>query len=188
MLATLVFLRIQPYRQHSLANWLANWRLEKLSPRIFGPYKVIRQVRPVAYELELPASSWVHPIFHVLLLRPAFKQTPARQPAPLPITYDWEIILSSVKTLSRRWVKETGIPTLGLLVQWKDRPFEEASWESFDFLASQFPSFRLEDKSSFYVGSYAIPISTLKNLLRKKWRAPDKEQMAENYACLIYMI
>lgn len=76
-----VFLRIQPYRQHSLANR----RYEKLSLRFFDPYKVIRLVGPVA-ELELPASSRVHPIFHVSLLRPAFGQSPTSPTTPLPIT------------------------------------------------------------------------------------------------------
>lgn len=88
-----VFLRIQPYSQHSLANR----RYEKLSPRSFGLYEVIQRVGPVAYELELPASSRVHSIFHVLLLRLAFRQTPARPPAPWPITSDWKIILSPAK-------------------------------------------------------------------------------------------
>lgn len=33
------------------------------------------------------------------------------------------------------------------LVQWKDKPIEEASWEEEFNFRSQFPSFRLEDKS-----------------------------------------
>lgn len=65
-----VLLRVQSYLQRSLAHR----KCEKLSPRFFGPYKIIRCVGPVAYELELPASSKVHPIFHVSLLRPAHSQ------------------------------------------------------------------------------------------------------------------
>lgn len=60
-----VFLRLQPYRQQSLARL----RYAKLSPSFFGPYKILRSVGPMAYELELPSDSKIHPIFHVSLLR-----------------------------------------------------------------------------------------------------------------------
>ena len=46
----LVFLRLQPYRQSSLKKSGA----EKLKPRYYGPYRIMRQVGEVAYELELP--------------------------------------------------------------------------------------------------------------------------------------
>ncbi|KAG6467139.1 hypothetical protein ZIOFF_075056 [Zingiber officinale] len=36
-----------------------------------------------------------------------------------------------------------------LKAQSRMRPLEEASWENYDLLAAQFPSFRLEDKASF---------------------------------------
>ena len=46
----LVYLRLQPYRQSSLKKKGA----EKLKPRFYGPYEVVRKVGEVAYELELP--------------------------------------------------------------------------------------------------------------------------------------
>ena len=42
----------------------------KLGQRWVGPYRVLRRVGSVAYELELPSSLAIHPIFHVSLLRP----------------------------------------------------------------------------------------------------------------------
>ena len=67
-------------------------------PRWLGPFKVIKQCGPVAYELELPASmSRLHPVFHVCLLQ---KNVPLqggrRKRSPPPVVLDsgeleWEV-------------------------------------------------------------------------------------------------
>ena len=49
---------------HSPAN------ARKLTPKFVGPLKVVKQITPVAYELELPKSMKIHDVFHVSLLRP----------------------------------------------------------------------------------------------------------------------
>ena len=41
----------------------------KLSPKYYGPYKVLQKIGTMAYKLELPTSSRVHPIFHVSCLK-----------------------------------------------------------------------------------------------------------------------
>ena len=41
----------------------------KLSPKYYGPYKVLQKTGTMAYKLELPASSPVYPIFHVSFLK-----------------------------------------------------------------------------------------------------------------------
>ena len=41
----------------------------KLSPKYYVPYKVLQNIGTMAYKLELPTSSRVHPIFHVSCLK-----------------------------------------------------------------------------------------------------------------------
>jgi hypothetical protein len=40
----------------------------KLSPNYYGPYNVLQNIGTMAYKLELPSSSRVHPFFHVSCL------------------------------------------------------------------------------------------------------------------------
>ncbi|KAD5508936.1 hypothetical protein E3N88_16639 [Mikania micrantha] len=169
-----VFLRLQPYRQRSLSKR----RFEKLSPRFFGPYQIKRKVGPVAYELDLPSTASIHPVFHVSLLKPARGVLPSNPPAPLPITKDYELELTPFEVLQHRWVMEANRPVLELLVSWCNRPVEEATWESYDLFSTQFPSFRLEDKS-FYQGGSNVTTDQFKVYKRRNKRVANATSEVE---------
>ncbi|GJX16793.1 hypothetical protein Tco_0217625 [Tanacetum coccineum] len=44
-------------------------RYHKLSPKFYGPYRIIARVGKVAYRLALPANSLIHLVFHVSKLK-----------------------------------------------------------------------------------------------------------------------
>ena len=56
-----MFLRLQPYKQNSLKAE----HCQKLVPKFYGPYTVLKRVGSVAYQLALPSQSKLHPVFHV---------------------------------------------------------------------------------------------------------------------------
>ncbi|XP_052888008.1 uncharacterized protein LOC128296615 [Gossypium arboreum] len=61
----LVFLKVSPWKKVLGFGWKG-----KLSPRFIGPYRVVRQIDPVTYQLELPPElSKIYDVFRVSMLR-----------------------------------------------------------------------------------------------------------------------
>ena len=60
-----VFLRLQPYKQTSFKVE----HCQKLAPKFYGPYTVLKRVVQVAYQLALPSHSKLHHVFHVSCLK-----------------------------------------------------------------------------------------------------------------------
>ena len=134
----LVFLKLQPYRQKSLAK-RPN---EKLAPRFFGPYSVLQKIDKVAYKLDLPPSSLNHPVFHVSQLKLAQGfTTPSTIPPPL--SSDTVLDVVPVALLA---IRHPSPNLTEVLVHWQGLPRSKATWENYDKLLSTFPSHHLEDK------------------------------------------
>jgi hypothetical protein len=127
-----VFLKLQPYAQSSVLRRASH----KLAFRYFGPYTILKKIGSVAYELELPSSSRVHPVFHVSQLRqclaPSQKVTPT---LPSPDAH----MQVPVKILQQRVVQRGHKSLLQVLVEWSDSSPEMATWEDKDSLQQAFP-------------------------------------------------
>ena len=85
-----LFLRLQPYKKMSLKQAKKD---NKLSPKYYGPYKVLQKIGTMAYKLKLPASSQVHPVFHVSCLKKVISENLLVQTILPEIDEEGKIIL-----------------------------------------------------------------------------------------------
>jgi len=101
----------------------------KLAPKRYGPFKITKEISPVAYHLDLPLSWNIHDVFHASLLSP-YHETKAHgmnfsRPPPDLIKgkneYEVERIVNH-----RRYRRTRG---LQYLVKWKGYPESDNTWE-----------------------------------------------------------
>lgn len=133
-----VYLKLQPYRQSTMRKD----KYHKLSPRYFGPFKVIQQVGKVAYKLELQ-NAQIHPVFHVSQLKIHKGIPPTTPPIPPTFNKDGVIAVEPLAVLDRRMAKRGNASTMYLLVQWVNGSVANATWELYEDIATRFPSFDL---------------------------------------------
>ncbi|XP_040940078.1 uncharacterized protein [Gossypium hirsutum] len=124
----------------------------KLSPRFIGPYRLLRQIGPVAYQLELPPElSQIHDVLHVSILgwyRSDISHVVAVEEIEVRpnLTFEEEpiqIIGRDVKVLRRK-----SIPLV--IVLWQNHKAEEATWEPEEAMRRQYPQLF---ESAFLVNS-----------------------------------
>ena len=126
-----VFLRLQPYKQMSLKQAEKD---NKLSPKYYGPYKVLQKIGTMAYKLELPASSRVHPIFHVSCLKKVIGGKLLSQTLLPELDKEGKIILELEAVTETRTRQLWNRSILEYLIKWKDLPAEDSTWEDENFI------------------------------------------------------
>ncbi|MCH86988.1 Ty3/gypsy retrotransposon protein, partial [Trifolium medium] len=142
-----VFVKLRAHRQQSVATRIN----AKLAAKYYGPYPIIEKIGAVAYKLKLPEESRVHPVFHVSLLKRAVGNY--QEEDELPDLMEEQIELYVPETvLATRRMKQNGEENKQLLIHWKGKNVEEATWEDELMIRSQFPNFDLEDKVHFEGG------------------------------------
>jgi hypothetical protein len=131
----MVYLRLQPYRQSTVAYR----RALKLSPHFYGPFRVVRKIRKVAYELDLPPEAQIHPVFHVSQLKPKLGSLSSALPKLPPVDSNGILRPDPVEILDRRSRLKNNRPLIELLVRWDGQSADDATWEEFHTLRDAYP-------------------------------------------------
>ncbi|CAO2200139.1 unnamed protein product [Urochloa humidicola] len=139
-----VYLKLQPYIQQSVMRRTNN----KLSFKYFGPYLITQKVGKVAYKLQLPPESKIHPVIHVSQLKKALPQ------ATTVSSDDQLQLMEPNQDLKPHQVLQTRLQVVGnsavpfVLMQWKDRPPEWSTWEQLSTVNHQFPSWATRGRAA----------------------------------------
>ncbi|WMV09647.1 hypothetical protein MTR67_003032 [Solanum verrucosum] len=113
----------------------------KLSPRYVGPYRILKRIGKVAYELELPADlAAVHRVFRISLLKkcvgdPAFVvplETVAVKDTLFYKDVPVEILDHQVRRLRNKEVAS-------VKVWWMSQSVERATWEAEAAMKAKYP-------------------------------------------------
>ncbi|WVZ87398.1 hypothetical protein U9M48_034038 [Paspalum notatum var. saurae] len=128
-----VYVKLQPYIQQSVMPRASY----KLSFRYFGPFTIIDKIGAVAYKLQLPPSSAIHPVFHVSQLKQAVG-TNCQVSSVLPPKHSQFQI--PLRVLQRRSVSRGDRNVSQVLIHWSTWPVSLATWEDEAVLRQQFPA------------------------------------------------
>ncbi|MCO5612810.1 hypothetical protein L7F22_067081 [Adiantum nelumboides] len=116
-------------------------KCDKLSPRYCGLFKILKKIGDVAYKLDLPESSQVHPIFHVSKLKKSVHGV--ENVVSLDNLVDFieppKIPHESERTLGYRDRQTRHKAYQELLVKSTYVEEEAATWEHRSAIAKQFP-------------------------------------------------
>ena len=115
----LVYLKLRPYRMRALSKRFN----EKLAPKYFGPYPIIKQVNVVAYKLALPADCCIHPVFHASQLKKVVGNPDQVLTLPSTSADDLEWVVEPLLIKDTRGLG----PEQLVLVKWKGLPDFEST-------------------------------------------------------------
>ena len=91
------------------------------------PYRVIRKIGQVAYELELPQGSKIHNIFHVSSLKKALGQRVIVTDELPPMDDEGHLVLQPEAIIDARERQLRSKMVWEFLVRWKNFPDEDAT-------------------------------------------------------------
>ena len=126
-----VFLRLQPYKQMSLKQAKKD---HKLSPKYYGPYKVLEKIGTMAYNLELPAASRLHPVFHVSCLKKVIGDKLRVQTILLELDEEGKITLELEAVIETRTQQLRNRSISEYTMKWKNLSAEDSTWEDENFI------------------------------------------------------
>lgn len=112
----------------------------KFSSAWIGPFTIKRKLSPLNYELELPSSLSIHPVFHISKLRQyqsserfdVLRPSIADRPPPEIVGKEEQFEVEAIR--DHRLAKWRGKMYKQYLVKWKGYPDYENTWEWEDSL------------------------------------------------------
>ena len=127
-----------PHWEEGTLVWLEGTHIRtthpkfKLAPRRYGPFKILAQVRSLAYKLEIPNHWRIHPVFHTSMINEYMEMEEHGpnflKPPPEVLNdkehYEVEAVLDS---------KKQGRGTK-YLVKWEGYPEADNTWEPYALL------------------------------------------------------
>ena len=100
-----------------------------MKPRFYGPYKLVRKVGEVAYGLEIPEESKIYNVFHVSNLKKIVGQHIVPSTELPPLDDEGLLVLIPKRILQVRERKLRNRVIREYLVEWKELPMEDTTWE-----------------------------------------------------------
>uniref|UniRef100_A0A1S4D076 Tf2-1-like SH3-like domain-containing protein n=1 Tax=Nicotiana tabacum TaxID=4097 RepID=A0A1S4D076_TOBAC len=131
-----VFLRVSPMK-----GVMRFGKRGKMSPRFIGPYEILDRMGAVAYILALPPElSFIHPIFHVLMLRKCISDSSRVLESPaIPLDEKLSYEEEPITIVDRQVRKLRSKEILFVKVLWRNHIVEEAMWEVEDAMRVKYP-------------------------------------------------
>ena len=131
-----VLLKVSPWKRVTRFG-----KKGKLSPRLVGPFDVVKRVGKVAYELALPPHmEHIHKVFHVSMLK---RYNPDAshviESEPIEIQPDLSYVEQPIEIQDRTERKLRNKTVRLVKVLWRNPKVEESTWELESEMLEKYP-------------------------------------------------
>lgn len=138
-----VWLKLQPYRQHSVDRQRCQKRLNFMVRLLYQRKSALSP----SYRLKLPADCKIFPIFHIALLKRFTGDNPNQEAITLPpLSMDAHPVIIPRKITAYRLINRKGRKVEQVLIDWLGLGPDEKTWEDISVIARLVPSSNLEAK------------------------------------------
>ncbi|XP_071713990.1 uncharacterized protein [Rutidosis leptorrhynchoides] len=116
--------------------------------RTYKEFEVIDRIGVVVYKLELPATSQVHPVFHISQLKMHKGLDPVMMGVMPAMDHTLMITAVPIKILDQKIAERGSVAGVYWLIQWSGGSIDDATWELAEELIKRFPEFQYEGVDS----------------------------------------
>ncbi|GJV56012.1 retrotransposable element Tf2 [Tanacetum coccineum] len=131
-----VYLKLYPHIQVTIRKE----HQHKLSSKYYGHFMILEKIGDVAYKLQLPQDSQVHPVFHVSQLK-LYKGSSHKIGVLHHCGLTGLLSAEPVAILDRRLAKVNNRAVAYVLVKWSNHIDKDATWENYVDLIQRYLEF-----------------------------------------------